>query len=291
MRETIFRWAAIIMAIISFGIAAYFAGKIYYTEQEYAEGDAVYEEILEQAVVTMPEVPGENPEPDGEAESQIAQESQKEERDSIVPEIDFAALKAVNEDVVGWLYLPDTVISYPVVQGEDNSYYLKHLVDGTYNANGCLFMDYKNQRNLMDDNTLIYGHHMDSGKMFASLVKYKNQEFYDTHPVMYFLTEDGTYQVELFAGYTTTADAGAYMISISTREEKIEWLKEMFHSSDFFADVTVSALDHIVTWIVNSKLNNFFKVILPVLNWCQVTERGMKSVIVKPIHIISKPQF
>ena len=44
-------------------------------------------------------------------------------------------------------------------------------------------------------------------------------------------------------------------------------------------------------WIVNSKLNNFFKVILPVLNWCQVTERGMKSVIVKPIHIISKPQF
>lgn len=248
MRATIFRWAAIIMAIISFGIVAYFVGKIYYTEQEYAEGDAVYEEILEQAVVAMPEVPGENPEPEGEAESQIAQEAQKEETDSIVPEIDFAALKAVNEDVVGWLYLPDTVISYPVVQGKDNSYYLKHLVDGTYNANGCLFMDYKNQRNLMDDNTLIYGHHMDSGKMFESLVKYKNQEFYDTHPVMYFLTVDGTYQVELFAGYTTTADAGAYMISISTREEKIEWLKEMFHSSDFFADVTVSALDHIVTF-------------------------------------------
>ena len=248
MRATIFRWAAIIMAIISFGIAAYFAGKIYYTEQEYAEGDAVYEEILEQAVVTMPEVPGENPEPDGEAESQIAQEAQKEERDSIVPEIDFAALKAVNEDVVGWLYLPDTVISYPVVQGEDNSYYLKHLIDGTYNVNGCLFMDYKNQRNLMDDNTLIYGHHMDSGKMFASLVKYKNQEFYDAHPVLYFLTEDVVYQIELFAGYTTTADSGAYMISLSMREEKIEWLKEMFHSSDFFADVTVSALDHIVTF-------------------------------------------
>ena len=48
MRSIIFRWAAIIMAIISFGIAAYFTGKIYYTEQEYAEGDAVYEEILEQ---------------------------------------------------------------------------------------------------------------------------------------------------------------------------------------------------------------------------------------------------
>ena len=65
---------------------------------------------------------------------------------------------------------------------------------------------------------------------------------------------------------------------------------------DYFAAIAVTLLVGIVNlaaavWIVNSKLNNFFKVILPVLNWCQVTERGMKSVIVKPIHIISKPQF
>lgn len=248
MRSTIFRWAAIVMAIISFGIAAYFAGKIYYTEKEYAEGDAVYEEILEQAVVSVPEVPGESLEPDGEAISEESQEGLDQESNSIVPEIDFEALQAVNEDVIGWLYLPDTVINYPVVQGEDNSYYLKHLVDGTYNANGCLFVDCKNQSNLTDDNTLIYGHHMDSGKMFASLVKYKEQEFYDTHPVIYLLTKDEVYLVELFAGYTTTSDSEAYMISLATREEKIAWLKEMFHSSDFYADVTVSALDHIVTF-------------------------------------------
>lgn len=248
MKATIFRWAAIIMAIISFGIAAYFAGKIYYTEKEYAEGDAVYEEIMEQAVLLEPEVPGESPEPDGQAEEEELEEEQTLEHVSIVPEIDFGALKEINEDVVGWLYLPDTVINYPVVRGKDNSYYLKHLVDGTYNANGCLFMDCKNERDLSDDNSLIYGHHMDSGKMFASLVKYKNQEFYDEHPLIYFLTEDEVYEIELFAGYTTTADSGAYMISLSTREEKIDWLKEMFHNSDFYADVTVSALDHIVTF-------------------------------------------
>lgn len=248
MKATIFRWAAIIMAIISFGIAAYFVGKIYYTEKEYAEGDAVYEEIMEQAVLLEPEVPGENPEQDGQKEEKDSEEEQNLDQVSIVPEIDFEALKEVNEDVIGWLYLPGTVVNYPVVHGEDNSYYLKHLVDGTYNANGCLFMDYKNESNLSDDNSLIYGHHMDSGKMFASLVKYKNQEFYDAHPVIYFLTEDEVYEVELFAGYTTTADSGAYMISLSTREEKIDWLKEMFHRSDFFADVTVSALDHIVTF-------------------------------------------
>ncbi|MBO5160267.1 MAG: class B sortase [Lachnospiraceae bacterium] len=247
MKGSIFRWAAIVMAILSFGIAAFFAGKIYYTEKEYAERNAAYEEVVEQAVISVPEVPGESPEPDGEAVSQEVLETQSEEG-PIVPEIDFAALKEINEEVVGWLYLPDTVINYPVVQGDDNSYYLRHLVDGNYNSNGCLFMDYKNQSDFTDDNTLVYGHHMNSGKMFASLVEYKEQSFYDAHPVLYFLTEDAVYQIELFAGYTTTADTGAYMISLSTREEKIEWLKEMFHSSDFFADVTVSALDHIVTF-------------------------------------------
>ena len=248
MKSSIFRWAAIIMAILSFGIAAYFVGKIYYTEREYAEGDSLYEEIMEQAILIDPEVPGESPEPVGEEVNTEISEKQEEETLSIVPTIDFAALKSINEDVVGWLYLPDTMISYPVVQGEDNSYYLKHLVDGTYNANGCLFVDHKNQMDFLNDNTLIYGHHMNSGKMFASLVKYKEQSFYDEHPVIYFLTEDAVYEIELFAGYTTTVDSGAYMISLSTREEKIEWLKEMFHNSDFYADVTVSALNHIVTF-------------------------------------------
>ena len=63
-------------------------------------------------------------------------------------------------------------------------------------------------------------------------------------------------------------------------------------SEPFRSKGTAVLMDwNLYLWIVNSKLNNFFKVILPVLNWCQVTERGMKSVIVKPIHIISKPQF
>lgn len=243
MKVPYFRWAAILMAIISFGIAAFFAGKIYYAEREYAKGDHVYEELLKDAVHFEPEVPGESPEPDG-----ISDQEETGNDSMLLPEIDFAALKEVNRDVIGWLYLPDTVISYPVVQGEDNTYYLKHLADGTYNSNGCLFADHNNQKNFADDNTLIYGHHMNSGKMFASLVKYKEQEFYEAHPNIFFITEDAAYQIELFAGYTTSADSDAYLISLSTREEKIGWLKELFHQSDFYADVTVSAEDHIVTF-------------------------------------------
>lgn len=244
MKVPYFRWAAIIMAIISFGIAAFFAGKIYYAEREYAKGDSVYDALLEEAVAFEPEVPGESPEPDGISDPEETQENENE----LLPEIDFASLKEVNRDVIGWLYLPDTVINYPVVQGKDNTYYLKHLVDGTYNSNGCLFVDHRNQQDFEDDNTLIYGHHMNSGKMFASLVKYKDQAFYDAHPECFFITEDGTYRIELFAGYTTKADSDAYQITLPGREEKIAWLKEQFHLSDFYADVTVSAADHIVTF-------------------------------------------
>lgn len=249
MKASIFRWATIILAIISFGIAAFFVGRIYYTEKEYAEGDAVYEDILADVVILEEEVLGESSEPSSETGEQ-ARETEKtvQEEESLVPIIDFASLKAINEDVVGWLYLPDTVINYPVVQGEDNSYYLKRLVDGSYNANGSLFVDYQNEMDFSDDNTLIYGHHMDSGKMFATLVKYKNQEFYDAHPVAYFLTEEKSYKIEIFSGYVTTPDSDSYLLIASAREQKIAWMKEMFHNSDFFADVTITPEDHIVTF-------------------------------------------
>ena len=249
MKASIFRWATIILAIMSFGIAAFFAGKVYYTEKEYAEGDAVYEDILADVVMNEEEVLGESSEPISEIGEQVEEsELAVQEKESLVTEIDFASLIEINEDVVGWLYLPDTVINYPVVQGEDNSYYLKRLVDGSYNANGSLFIDYQNQMDFSDDNTLIYGHHMDSGKMFATLVKYKNQEFYDEHPIIYFLTEEQNYKVEIFAGYVTTPDSDSYLLTAGSRAQTIEWMKEMFHNSDFYADVTIRPEDHIMTF-------------------------------------------
>lgn len=229
MKTSWSKWVAIILALICFGVAAFFSWKIYSTEKEYAEGDKVYEEIANAVSVEESEAPDESLESSDNKE--IIEEQPSDE----------SFLKA-------WLYLPDTVINYPVVQGSDNSYYLKHLMDRTYNANGCLFIDCNNSLEFTDDNILIYGHHMDSGKMFASLVKYKEQSFYDSHPICYLSTPEKEYRIEIFSGYTTTADSLAYMISWSNRGEKIEWMKEMFHNSDFHSDVTVYPYDHIVTF-------------------------------------------
>ena len=96
MKASIFRWATIILAIISFGIAAFFVGRIYYTEKEYAEGDAVYEDILADVVIFEEEALGESSEPASETgEQERETEESVQEEGSLVPIIDFASLKDV----------------------------------------------------------------------------------------------------------------------------------------------------------------------------------------------------
>ncbi|MBE6919531.1 MAG: class B sortase [Ruminococcaceae bacterium] len=115
-------------------------------------------------------------------------------------EVDFEAVSELNDDIVAWIYCPNTKINYPIVQGRDNDYYLYRLLDGTWNNNGTIFMDYQNSADFSDPNTLIYGHNMKSGGMFHAVIDYKQQSFYDEHPYMYIMTPEQNYRLDLFAG-------------------------------------------------------------------------------------------
>ena len=90
---------------------------------------------------------------------------------------------STNPDIVAWIYIEGTKINYPIVQGEDNSYYLKHLFSGEWNGSGCIFLDSRNDASFADRHSIIYGHHMKNGTMFTDLDKYKKQDFFDEHPV------------------------------------------------------------------------------------------------------------
>ena len=109
------------------------------------------------------------------------------------PTVQFDELLKTNGDVIAWIYGANTHINYPVVQGSDNDYYLRHLLDGTWNDNGSIFMDCANSADFSDQNSLIYGHNMTSGAMFSNLVKYKQQAYYDQHPYLYMLTPQQSY--------------------------------------------------------------------------------------------------
>ena len=157
--------------------------------------------------------------------------------------VDFDALRQQNGDVVAWLYGADTGLNYPVVQADDNDYYLYRLLDGSYNKNGTLFVDAACKADFSGRNTIIHGHHMRSGAMFGHLVEYKKQAFYDAHPYLYLMTPEQTYRVDLFAGVVVDYDAEIYQSNLS--QSYLSWC--MSHSR-FTSDMAVpSDTDRILT--------------------------------------------
>lgn len=151
-------------------------------------------------------------------------------------QIDFVSLQAVNSDVVGWIYCEGTPINYPVLEGENNDVYLHHTYEGTYSLAGSIFADAANRAFFSDSNTIIYGHHMKDGSMFASLEKWADQEFYEEHPVMWLFTPKRDYKVVLFSGYKTSAYSDTYTIFTGPCAEFDDYLKKCVRQSDFQAD-------------------------------------------------------
>lgn len=169
--------------------------------------------------------------------------SQPMERSPI--EVDFSALLAKNRDAVGWIYSPDTVINYPVVQGSDNDYYLHRLIDGTWNPSGTIFVDARDTLCFDGRSVILYGHHMNDGSMFASIVNYKKQDYYAAHPNLYLNTPSGNYRLAVFSGFVTSADSSVYTFDFSSDAEFTDYVNRMKGFSDFSSDVTVSASDRI----------------------------------------------
>ena len=118
-----------------------------------------------------------------------------------VPAIDFDALAQTNPEVVGWIYARGTNINYPVVQCKDNnSKYLNTLFDGTSNASGAIFLDYEdNVPGMVDQQTTIYGHHMNDGSMFNVISDTTDQATFDSIEYVYYITRDATYKLRPLA--------------------------------------------------------------------------------------------
>ena len=116
-------------------------------------------------------------------------------------------LKAVNSDYCGWLDIPGTSISYPVVQSEDNVEYLTRSFEGKKRSSGSIFVDANIRDIKKTRNLVIHGHNMKSGSMFAMLPSYKNISYYNKHPFIYLYTPDETMVYQVISAYTLKHDA------------------------------------------------------------------------------------
>lgn len=113
-----------------------------------------------------------------------------------VPDVDFDGLAAINPDIVGWIYAPGTPINYPVVQTDDNTTYLTKLFDLSGNGSGTIFMDMDDTApGMVDQQTTLYGHHMNDGKMFKVVDNTLDQASFDAFPSVYYITPSATYKL------------------------------------------------------------------------------------------------
>ena len=171
------------------------------------------------------------------------------------PEVDFDALKAINDDVVGWLELEAIPsISYPIAQGEDNEYYLHRTIKKTYNFAGSVFIDSTNASDFSDCNTIIYGHNMKDKTMFGKLNNYKDEEFYKENPYFYIYTPDYTYRYDIFSCYLARVDNEVdFYTQFASDEQFQEFLDGVKAQSAYDTGVEVTPEDKVITLMTCNK--------------------------------------
>lgn len=156
--------------------------------------------------------------------------------DAVGGEINFAELKAINPEIIGWIKLDNTNINYPIVQGKDNSKYLIHGYDDEYNASGAIFMDSRNNE-WQDDYTIIYGHHLDSSKMFGELTKYAEKTFFNDHTTGTLYTEEANFHLEALSySVINTNSTSIYQLDINKNHHNDTIQSELMKTAIQFTD-------------------------------------------------------
>ena len=169
-----------------------------------------------------------------------------------LPAVDFAALRGTNADIIAWLYQADTAINYPVMQTDNNDYYLSHLFDGTYSKVGALFADFENKPDFSDRNTVIYGHNMRDGSMFASLNNYSDQLYYGEHTELCLVVPDGGYIVEIFSAFSASpsesgSDTSPWRLDFRDDGAYSSWLSAIMERSVIQTGTSVTGSDKVLT--------------------------------------------
>jgi sortase B len=214
-------------------------------QMEYRQGIALYEELT--GFLSF-----DNANDDREQIIIVGEDGEVEETftlppDIELPRVDFDALREINPNIIGWIILEGTPINYPVVQGSDNDFYLTHLFDGTFNPSGAIFMDYLNNPNMTDPHTLIYGHHMQNGSMFAAIELYVSQAFYEEHPFIFYITPERDYVIKPFTGYTTDVWSPSWQLEFDNDAQKESWIAGRRARSDFASNTTALTSHRFVT--------------------------------------------
>lgn len=234
-----------LLFLLALGVFCFSAYQLFTIYKGYKEGVDEYQSVAHDTVVY------------NSTEPLVAKEQRKTESGEVLaaeapdyqpPEVDFDKLQQMNPDVKGWIELEALDISYPVVQGKDNDYYLHRTFKGTQNYAGSIFLDSVNSPGFSDCNTIIYGHNMKNGSMFGKLKQMYEDEKYKKSKYLWICTPQGKYRYEIFSLQYADVNSDTYTLFSAHDEEFGGYLEKMAKKSK--ADLQTENLtkdDYIIT--------------------------------------------
>lgn len=205
--------------------------------------EAAYEELRAQELPEIKYIDG----------PPVREEPEEPEKPQVyIPEkaIDWENLRATNPDIYAWVYVPDTNIDYPVLQHpDDDLYYLNHNLDGSQGYPGCVYTEPTfNSKTFQDNVTVMYGHNMKNGTMFASLHNFENKEFFDGERMIYVYTPEGNYAYEVFSAFDLDDRHLLSGYSLYPAEALERYQKAIFSSANgYFKDIDIEDDTRILT--------------------------------------------
>lgn len=234
-RYGIFVWIVLLLAAAAVAVFAFY--KIAAVLTEYRAGEEVYKK-MEAYAAPEEDIPAEKPKEEPDA----GQDSGPGIR------VDFDSLWEINPDVVGWLYYPSLDISYPILKGEDNDYYLHHTIEKKKNFSGSIFMEMKNSSSFSDSHTIIYGHNMRNGSMFGKLKRIRDLEMTEEARRFWVITPEKEQLCRVFSAQEVKTGGEAYSLFSGPCQEFLDWIGQMCRTSILEPeDVTFVETDRVIT--------------------------------------------
>jgi len=217
--------------LIAVGVFAFSAYQLFTIWMEYKTGVDEYNDLRQYA----------NVDPTGDQDAISGEDPG--------PDIDFDALKAINKDIIGWLYVEAIEdINYPIVQGKDNDYYLHRTFEDTYNFAGSIFLDHENKSDFSDCNSIVYGHNMKNGSMFGKLKRFRQEETYGKSMFFWICTPQRNYKYEIISAHEVGNGGEAYTLFNQADQDFISYMEKMKSQSEIpIPDMTFTKEDKIVT--------------------------------------------
>lgn len=224
-----------IILVISVGVFIFAAYNLINIFLAYHKADVIYDNIQQDVL-----------DEDSHTKVVIGEDEQEVE---IPFTYNHQALLNINSQGIGYIYIPSIDCRLPMVQGDDNDYYLTHTFNKEYSANGCLFEDYRINGGLSARQIIIYGHNMRNGAMFGKLKNYQDYSFWNNsgNDVLYIYTGNVIKEYKIFSCYISEAISDTYTFNFPTLESMRDYAVNMKAKSMYDTGVDVSTATQVIT--------------------------------------------